>query len=958
MSKEIDFKFLKDEPIGKESEGFFNFYHDSVSPALLSIINNETCVHTVGLFGRWGTGKSTIVKLLKEESKESLKIIEFDCWKYEKDSLRRQLLLQIAKDLGLKKKEIDEIEKEFYFSISEKVSERTKISWPQVKRVGMYLIIPAVVILLLSWGIYPDLAKQWKEFLGTSLSLISASALFIWQFISSELKKIIMISPVTATKNQMDSPELFEKSFTRILKRAKTKNKVIIVIDNLDRVDSKVATEVLSTLKTFLEVDHTHVNEKKVIFLVPCDFEAIKNAAPSADLADEFLRKIFNVVVWTPEYNDTDIHTFIKSQVSNTGDIKTFLENDDVYLVIESAFANNPREIKQFINNLMSSLIVAFNTEVKDIVENNVAYMAKVLVLMHKYPLAFQNLKKLWNTPEEISNTLNKTKEATSEKKTEFEEFMLKTSRITVDDAEPFIYLKRPVISNQLNDADQIRKALIDGDETNAKKYIELETKQSILLEFVISILNKYQNQTTEIITTIFRTQLIVLNNLNISGREYINKVATILDTKVWPSFQELPTDMIFSFVLSDNNLDKKALTNILERYVISVNSTEEFKNFQNIQILIPVIRNLVEHQDLLTEDQKTDVTQSIKEFYSGREDILSLFVKAKNKEKFITRKTLEQFVQTLDINNFTSRKDTITGFHELISRYKLVPVVFQKTSEILSKHNQDTPGFGDKKELFLKEILDLIGLFESELEQITVADRPALIQIFIKTLNDISPWDNRVTLMKVMNYLDNIAPDNLKTDIKSFITQFMQNASPVVVEEFIKFWESEYINGIISELLPQLKERIVTQSNFARVIYLFADSDTRLGILKHIIDGPPAQAIEFINKLKPKEYSRTEVARMCLDRVVALSGDERTVVYDFVVNIIKEKDELALKDTSVEQIKTLLNQDDENNSGAGFNFFTKAEFLSEEKRETLLNLHWNFFDNRANKSQVNINTH
>jgi len=937
--KEIDFKFLKDEPIGKDSKGFFDFYHDSVSPALHSIINNETCVHTVGLFGRWGTGKSTIVKLLKEDSKENLQIIEFDCWKYEKDSLRRQLLLQIAKDLGLKRKEIDEIEKEFYFSISEKVSERTKISWSQVKRVGMYLTIPAIVILLFSWSIYPDLAKQWKEFLGMSLSLISASALFIWQFISSELKKIIMISPVTATKNQMNSPELFEKSFTRILKKAKSKNKVIIVIDNLDRVDSKVATEVLSTLKTFLEVSHTHIDGKNVIFIVPCDFEAIKKAAPSAELADEFLRKIFNVVVWTPEYYDTDIRTFIKAQVMQTGDIKKFLENDDVYLVIESAFANNPREIKQFINNLISSLVVAFNTEVKDIVQNDVAYMAKILVLMHKYPTAFQDLKKLWSTPEEINiiPDQNQKEEVQEKSKIDFESFMLKTSRITVDDAEPFIYLKKSVISNQLKDADQIRKTLIEGDETNVEKYIRSEKDKNVLSEFVISVLIKYQNQTTEIITKIFRTQLIVLDRLEISGIEYINKVATILDTKVWPSFQELPTDIVFSFVLSDKNLDKKVLTDILERYVISLNSTEEFKNFQNIKILIPIIRNLVEYQALLTQDQKADLIQSIEHLYSEREDVLSLFIEAQNKEKFITRKTLENFIQTLDINNFATRKNVIIGFSELVSRYKLIPLLLQKISELLSKYNQDTPDFDEKKELFLKNVLELIDVFESDLDQITIEDRPALIQILIKTFNDIRSWDNRATLMKAISYLEDIAPDNSKTELRLLMTQFLQNASPVVVEEFIKSWESEYVNGLISELLPQLKQRIVTESDFAKVIYLSADSETRLTILKNIIDGTPTRAIEFIGQLKQREYSRLAVARMCLEKVVALSDTERTAVYDFVVNIIKDKDELPLKDIATEQIKTLLNQDNDDNACAGFNFFVKAKFLSVEKKRDII---------------------
>lgn len=79
----IGFKFLKDAPIGKETKGFFDFYHKSIAPALKTVIENDTCVHTIGLFGRWGTGKSTIVKILKDDGIADSNIVEFDCWKYE-----------------------------------------------------------------------------------------------------------------------------------------------------------------------------------------------------------------------------------------------------------------------------------------------------------------------------------------------------------------------------------------------------------------------------------------------------------------------------------------------------------------------------------------------------------------------------------------------------------------------------------------------------------------------------------------------------------------------------------------------------------------------------------------------------------------------------------------------------------------------------------------------------------
>lgn len=748
-----------------------------------------------------------------------------------------------------------------------------------------------------------------------------------------------MISPVTATKNQMDSPELFERSFTRILKKAKSKNKIVVVIDNLDRVDSKVATEVLATLKTFLEIKNGDIDGKEVIFLVPCDFEAVKKAAPSAELADEFLRKIFNVVVWTPEYIDTDIRSFIKEQIKQTGDIKVFLEDEDVYLVIESAFANSPREIKQFINNLISSLVVAFNTEVKEIVEKDVAYMAKVLVLMHKYPTAFQNLKKLWHAPEEVISSYKSVivKEDAESFREEFENFMLKTSRITVDDAEPFIYLKKPVVSSQLNDAEAIRVALIDGDETSAKSSIESETQKTALLDFIVSILNKYQNQTIDIITNIYRTQLIVLSNFGITDKGYINTIGLLLDSKVWPSFQELPTDIIFSFILSDNNLDNKTRINILERYIVAISSTEEFKNFQKIEIVKTIIKNLIQYQDFLTSEQRTNFAQAIEQVYSGREDVVSLFIDANNKDKFITKKTLEQVIQTSTVQNFTLRKDVVFGFKKLISNHKLFPLLYQKFTELLAQHNQKVAGFSEDKELFLKEVLKLIGEFESELEQVGAKERADLVVSVIQTFNNISPWDSRLTLMSILKSLEDITIDAQKNEIKSLATQFLQNASPAVIENFLNFWDSGYAQGVLSELLPQLQQRILTQPDFAKVIYSFSNEETRLSILKHLITNQQTIAMEFVDSLDVKEYKRIEVARMFLEKAQSLAGADRLAVYNFIYNKINKKDDTAIKDIASEQIKGLLNQDNEANASIGLDFFMKAEFLSEEKKREIV---------------------
>jgi hypothetical protein len=933
----LQFNFLKDAPINKESQGFFDFYHNSISPALKSILENETCVHTIGLFGRWGTGKSTIIKLLKDEGVVDGEIIEFDAWKYEKDSLRRQLLLQIAKDLDVSRKEVSKLEKELYFSVSKSVEDDVSISWGHLKKVGLLSLAFLIPIGFITWQVFPDFQTQWKLWIGTSFSLVLSVALILEKVLGDSLKKIIMVSPITRSKSQLSSPEQFERSFVKILKLSKTKAKrIIIVIDNLDRVDSKVATQVLSTLKTFLEIEDVQLNGKNVVFLVPCDFEAIKKSAPSSELADEFLRKIFNLTVWTPEYIDTDIRTFTKEQIKETGDIKKYIDNDDVYLVIESAFSNNPREIKQFINNLISAVLVSFNTEVREIVKNNIAYMAKVLVLMHKYPEAFQNLKKSWYAPEEIITTY---KELISEDplRKQFENFMLQTSRITVDDAEPFIYLKKPVISEKLKDDESIRLSLIEGNETEAKTHIESETDKGVLLEFVISILNKYKNHSTDIITIIFKTQLGVLGDLQLSSRDYVNTVANLLDGKVWPSFQKLQTNIVFDFIIADTNLDSRVRRNLLDRYVLALSTTEEFKNLKEIEFVKTLIQNLINHRSLLSSKQKTDIAQAIEENYASRDDLIDLFSKIDDKKQFLTKRALEQTIETTIQQNFNDKKNLFVGHKDLLVEMKLFTPIFIKITESILLQNQTEPGFTDAKELFLKDVLDLFIEFKSELNNVSQQEKEESVRYLIQTFNAISPWENKKTVTLILLYLRGFAEETQKNQIVESATQFLLNSNEESVRAFSVFWTLSYTQKLISEFLPKIQQRILTQPDFAKTIYEYASDDTKLEILDSLITKNAVEAIKTIDSLSDKDYARAEVMERFLKRSPALGITERREIYNFVSDKINKNDDVSIKELVSDQIKELINQDNLERAEVGYDFFSKANFLGVVKKRDVI---------------------
>jgi predicted KAP-like P-loop ATPase len=77
-------KIITDEPTLEDALDF-----DSYSQQLADIIVNSTPRFTIGVFGGWGTGKTTLMKMiekkLKDNNRNDILLVWFDAWKYEKE---------------------------------------------------------------------------------------------------------------------------------------------------------------------------------------------------------------------------------------------------------------------------------------------------------------------------------------------------------------------------------------------------------------------------------------------------------------------------------------------------------------------------------------------------------------------------------------------------------------------------------------------------------------------------------------------------------------------------------------------------------------------------------------------------------------------------------------------------------------------------------------------------------
>ena len=354
-------------------------------------------VFNIGLFGSWGSGKSSIIATAKEQlisSKDSkVKFITYDAWKYANDSFRRMFLFEVQKELGFKRTPLME---KFYQNINQDVDVKNQISSLKV-----FLFIAALVIGVIVVGLSGFEIE-------TKISIYSLVALF--SVLMGILTGCFNQLKVAISKPFMFAPEQFEQCFQEMMEEALKPNiiqrafqfitrnpdcishkQIVIVIDNIDRCNSEQSYNLLTDIKTFLCDERFNI-----VFVIPVDDEALRkhilntshnnNTDECARDKEEFLRKFFNVTLRIKPHQPTEMYEF--AQKLNTKYALDF--NSATINIASKEYAKNPRRVIQLFNNLSAEL-ANYDDEFASKYET---LICKILIIREEYNDFYQELLK------------------------------------------------------------------------------------------------------------------------------------------------------------------------------------------------------------------------------------------------------------------------------------------------------------------------------------------------------------------------------------------------------------------------------------------------------------------------------------------------------------------------------------------------------------------------------------
>lgn len=280
-----------------------NFNIERYINGLTSFIKNCNTPITMAIQGDWGTGKTSIMSMVKnkieKENNGDIHLVWFNTWQFSQFNMGDQLpLLMMSKLVG---------------AVGDKNSEASQ----KVKKI---------------------LAGVSSFALGYLTSGASRG---------EEIKEVF-------SGDFVDQIDQLKKDFQDLInKKAGDDGRVIIFVDDLDRLQPGKAVELLEVLKLFLDCE-------KCVFVLAIDYGVVSRGVKEKygdDFSEEKGKSFFDKIIQVPfkmPVADYDITNYVRKSFADIGIELPSDARTEVYVnLIRDSIGNNPRSMKRLFNSYL-----------------------------------------------------------------------------------------------------------------------------------------------------------------------------------------------------------------------------------------------------------------------------------------------------------------------------------------------------------------------------------------------------------------------------------------------------------------------------------------------------------------------------------------------------------------------------------------------------------------------------
>ncbi len=323
-----------DRPEAVDQLGVGSYYE-----ALADYIENCEAPTTISIQGDWGTGKTTAIRYIEKvlADRERIATVCLNVWPYssfEHGGNVSAALLQdfcsLLSEVGIKDDKL------------KKAREMTERFFRMAAYLGMSFATNSDASPLLGKG-----------------------------------------GQAAGTMGSINEMKHFKDEIVKAIESAEDFDRLVVFVDDLDRLNPRVALEILEGLKNFIDCE-------KCVFVLAIDFDIVSQGvrmkygdAFQADKGRKFFDKIIQLQFHLP-VNAYDIRNYLQEEFLTTRD-----DVDRYARIIETLLGSNPRNIKRAFNLLKLHELILAGTGTKTAGEDKIALFVILLIQLHNKDLYF-----------------------------------------------------------------------------------------------------------------------------------------------------------------------------------------------------------------------------------------------------------------------------------------------------------------------------------------------------------------------------------------------------------------------------------------------------------------------------------------------------------------------------------------------------------------------------------------